>query len=396
VGIDTVKQRERLKCRPDPYFHKLATGQYLGFRKTPGSETWIARAYDPVTRRNLSHSLGDFGNLQPNERFNAASSAARAWLKHVDDGGSTEIVTVAQACERYAVHLGRESAAKAKEARRRFAQYVHNDPIANVPLPKLRKHHVADWRKRLADTPATFERSGKKGVGRGRGKGTQTRPRSPLTVDRDIACVRAALNLAHEDGLVTSTLAWRASLKSSKAHNQRTLYLDRAQCRSLLAAIDDEHMRAFVAALAVLPLRPGALAARRVADFDVKHGVLRIGTDKAGAGRFILLPAGAEEQLKQAARSKLPGATLFSSRFGRQFRPDEWVKAIKQAASKAKLPPETVAYTLRHSTITDLVVGGLDLLTVAKIAGTSVTMIDKHYGHLQQNRAREALATLAL
>ena len=55
-----------------------------------------------------------------------------------------------------------------------------------------------------------------------------------------------------------------------------------------------------------------------------------------------------------------------------------------------------VAYTLRHSTITDLVQGGLDLLTVAQVSGTSVAMIEKHYGHLQRDRAAAALAGLAL
>jgi len=56
---------------------------------------------------------------------------------------------------------------------------------------------------------------------------------------------------------------------------------------------------------------------------------------------------------------------------------------------------ETTAYTLRHSVLTDLVLGGLDLLTVAKISDTSVAMIEKHYGHLRQAVAAAALADLA-
>ena len=62
----------------------------------------------------------------------------------------------------------------------------------------------------------------------------------------------------------------------------------------------------------------------------------------------------------------------------------------------AKLPAETTAYTLRHSVISDLVHDGLDLLTVAQIGGTSVHMIEKHYGHLQGDIAADALAKLAL
>ncbi|MGH8225935.1 MAG: hypothetical protein ACRER1_07275 [Gammaproteobacteria bacterium] len=56
----------------------------------------------------------------------------------------------------------------------------------------------------------------------------------------------------------------------------------------------------------------------------------------------------------------------------------------------------TIAYTLRHSTITDLVTGGLDLMTVAQVSGTSAAMIEKHYAHLQREHAAKALSGLAL
>ena len=63
---------------------------------------------------------------------------------------------------------------------------------------------------------------------------------------------------------------------------------------------------------------------------------------------------------------------------------------------EAGLPAATTAYAMRHSAITDLVTGGLDLLTVAQLSGTSVAMIEKHYGHLQADHAVAALALLAL
>lgn len=46
--------------------------------------------------------------------------------------------------------------------------------------------------------------------------------------------------------------------------------------------------------------------------------------------------------------------------------------------------------------ISDLVHDGLDLLTVAQISGTSVAMIERHYGHLRSEVAVTALARLAL
>jgi len=39
---------------------------------------------------------------------------------------------------------------------------------------------------------------------------------------------------------------------------------------------------------------------------------------------------------------------------------------------------------------------GLPILTVAQLSGTSVAMIERHYGHMVQNDAESALAKLVL
>jgi site-specific recombinase XerD len=70
--------------------------------------------------------------------------------------------------------------------------------------------------------------------------------------------------------------------------------------------------------------------------------------------------------------------------------------STRDAADAAKLPTDATMYVLRHSTITDLVHGGLDLLTVAQIAGTSARMVEAHYGHLRSEVAATALERLAL
>jgi site-specific recombinase XerD len=75
---------------------------------------------------------------------------------------------------------------------------------------------------------------------------------------------------------------------------------------------------------------------------------------------------------------------------------DAWKHPIKDAVNAAKLRNALAPYTLRHSAITDLIRGGLPALTVEQLSGTSVAMIERHYGHLVRNDAEEALATLSL
>jgi integrase len=146
----------------------------------------------------------------------------------------------------------------------------------------------------------------------------------------------------------------------------------------------------------MLPLRPGAMASLRVRDFERRTRTLTIGKDKNGCPRQITVPKVTTDFLAEQVRGKLPGALIFSRANGKAWNRDSWKGPIKDAAKATKLPSGVCAYTLRHSVITDLIRDGLPALTVAQLAGTSVAMIERHYGHLVQDDAEQALARLAL
>lgn len=388
MELSTVRNRDRLKPRREPYWQKLGAGRYLGVRilESGKGSTWIARFYDPDTHPGRpAQSLGDFSTLPPSDRYGAAKRAAEEWFDHLTGGGTRVVLTVRQVCECYADSLDKN---KAKDVRRRFAQYVYNDPIARVPLQKLTRKQVQDWRARLEGLPAKVTRRKKGRI--------VTRKRTEATVNRDMVPLRAALNLALEEGAVLTPLAWKTALRPYEAAgSRRDLYLDRGQRRALIEALPVD-AATFVRGLCALPLRPGALAAFTVSDFDARRNQLAVSRDKSGKERRILLPAQTVPLFKVQTRSKLPGARLFTRANGSPWNKDAWKGPIKDAVRRAGLPEGTTAYTLRHSTITDLVMGGLDLLTIAQVSGTSVKMIEKHYGHLRQDHAAKALAKLAL
>lgn len=82
-----------------------------------------------------------------------------------------------------------------------------------------------------------------------------------------------------------------------------------------------------------------------------------------------------------------------------QWRPwahSDWDKLVRDAAERAGLPKGVCVYTLRHSFITHTLLAGLSTLEVSKMVGTSLTMIEKHYGHLVTDTARERMAKVAL
>lgn len=384
LDLSRVGDRGRLRAQREPHWQRLRAGCFLGFRpsKRGGKGTWIARAYDEDAGKYCVRSLGDFGSLSGNEVFATAKKEAEAFAEVVEAGGRRDekIETVRQACEQYAKSN--------VEAKGRFGRYVYDDPIGKVKLAKLRRNHTRAWRERLEAKPALVSRR-KKGE-------PVTRPRAPASINRDMAMLRAALNKVLAPGNPGTEAAWQEPLRAIRnADRQRTLYLDRMQRKALLSGLPADSA-AFVGALCSLPLRPGAVAHLTAADFDKRTSELTIGKDKSGKARRIVLPPQTAKLFAAQSKSKLPGAALFMRANGRAWDKETWNDPIAVAAAGASLPAGVTAYTLRHSTITDLVTGGLPLLTVAQISGTSAEMIERHYGHLSRAAATEALASLAL
>lgn len=384
LDLSKVGEREKLKPRAEPYWQRLRGGCFLGFRpsKRGGKGTWIARAYDEDAGKYRVKSLGDFGTLAGKDIFAAAKREAERLAELVEAGGEVraKVETVADACRTYAETRS--------EAEARFKRYVYDDPLGKVKLDKLRRRHVAEWRKRLEEKPSLVSRK-KKGEKR-------IRPRAASTVNRDMAVLRAALAKVLSPGAPNSEAAWQEALRSApNASRRRTLYLDRDQRRKLLSTIETE-AKPFVQALCLLPLRPGALALLTAGDFDKRTAELTVGKDKTGRPRRIQLAGEATKLLTDQTKDKLPTAPLFMRTNGKAWDKNSWKLPIRAAAKAAGLPEGVTAYTLRHSTITDLVNDGLPLLTIAQISGTSAEMIERHYGHLVSEAALKALRTLEL
>ena len=386
-SISKVVDRETLKPRREPYWQRISKGCYVGFRKmsrdTPG--TWLARALNDG--KQAYQALGDFSEIPAHQRYDAAKRQAEILFEHWDKGGATKVVEVAQACREYVEHKREISEAAANDAHARFVRWVYSDrQFSEIELTKLKPADVEKWRKKLQTAPAML----------GGGTIASTNKRSGATLNRDMTALRAALNLAYKNGLVVSNHAWREKLRPlENVGRRRDVYLESKQrCALIEHSLPD--VADFLRGLALLPLRPGALAALTVSNYDKRLKTLTIGRDKQGADRKITLLEATVAFFAGQTKNKLPGAPLFSRSDGQAWNKDAWKDPIKQAARQAELPDTVTAYTMRHSIITDLIHGGLDSLTVAQLSGTSIAMIEKHYGHLTQEHAKAALALLTV
>ncbi len=395
INISKVTDRNELPVRHAPYWQRVERRCYIGFRRKSKTTAgvWLARYWDAEASKLVERSLGEFANVVAADRFDAAKAAASEWFDRVGAGGDVDIRTVADACRAYITKVRNEgkraNAAKvADEIDARFQRLVYPDPIAKLALSRLRESHVKAWRERLEAKPAFATRTK---------TDRKTKARAASTVNRDITPLRAALNNAREAGAIASDRPWVQALKPIEgADGRREEYLSREERKSLIEKSDDE-IKPFLTALALLPLRPGALSMLTRADYDERNKVLRVSGDKGHKPRDIKLPPSAAALFDELAKSRLPAAPLLRRHGGEAWNKDSWKAPVKAAALAAELSAKVSAYTLRHSTITDLVNDtDLPLLAVAQISGTSVAMIEKHYSKLRQDRAAAALSTLAI
>ena len=377
--ISTVSARAKLKIRREPFWEKMSTGNYLGFRKmTTTSSCWMARSRDTETGKQRFKPLTDLSHLPANEQWREAKDEATAWFEHLAKGGRTSGLTVREACAKYVQSLiDNGDTTQAAEYAQRYHSAV--DPFkafAGAQVSKLLPRDVTAWRKAYAATPAATGQL-----------------RSASTLNRRMAAVRAALNHALKDGYATTDHAWKDALKSvAGATGQRDVYLTRQQRDDLVKAADQQ-IKPFLQAACMLPVRPGALAKLTVSDFSKARGTLNL-DDKTGK-RVIGLPPATAAFFVEQCRLKLPTAHIFTTGGGKALDRTSWGRMLRAAAVASGMPDKTVIYSLRHSTITDLVQSGTDLLTVAQLAGTSVSMIQDHYGHLTAEHGAKALQVLS-
>lgn len=367
-NLASKSARAALKPRREPYWQRVQIGLYLGYRRSDeGAGTWIGRQLEPGTK---SYKLRSFGALPDHA---AALANLSSWAAGVDLGASHKATSIADACRAYVAHQRTaKSQANAADAEGRFRRLVYDAPLGRIALDKLRTTQLRTWLDAQLDED---------------GDDDELR-RSKDSANRNLTAVKAALNLALRDRLVASDAGWKTVTPFAKVGRRRERFLTREERAKLLEACEPD-LRAFLTGLLLTAARPGELAACTVADLDRQQGTLVL-SGKTGR-RIVALSTAARAFLADQSAGKTPAAPLLATAYGAKWGKDGWKDRLKAAVRSAGLPDDVVAYTLRHCAISELVMAGVDSLLVAKTAGTSVAMIEKHYAHLRHETTRERL-----
>jgi integrase/recombinase XerD len=144
-------------------------------------------------------------------------------------------------------------------------------------------------------------------------------------------------------------------------------------------------------------LRPGEQAGLRWSDVRMGEREIRVrGTKTAGSLRIVPVHGQALAVLerRQLTRKSEGGGLVFTGTGGREVSLGYLTKRLKKLAEKAEVPKNVTAYSLRHSYGTRMIAGGVPILDLAHLMGTSVEMIEKHYGHYDPRRGSAHVARI--
>lgn len=379
-NVSTAAGRARLKPRREPYFVRIAKGQHLGFRRLEEGGTWIARYQAGEVRRYRA-----LGTESQFATYKAVLEAALTWFtRQADEDRPNFELTVAKAVEAYLRDLRlRKSADAARRAGLTARKHIL-PALGALEVERLTTRRLSAWRDALVCDDGQEEEA----------------RQSKDTANRILTILKAALNLVFREGSVSSDAAWRRVKPFKDVGRARDVFLSERQCAALIKACDPD-FGALVKSALLTGGRYGELARRRVADLDLAHGTLRVPDGKTKA-RTVTLSDAAIDHFRQLAKDKLPKA-LVHSRLVTGINPEtgepvvllkEWGESVqtrrmKRAIERAnqtiddpkcRLPAETCFYSLRHTHASLALIAGVNIQILAENMGTSVRMIEKHYG----------------
>ena len=146
--------------------------------------------------------------------------------------------------------------------------------------------------------------------------------------------------------------------------------------------------------------RTSELASATVGDFSrtTRQIILRkhkrSHTLRNGTARRITVNDEVAEILDRRCADKARQEPIFVDPQGRPWNRHRLDNRFQRVRDRAGVRSEVTIYSFRHLWISEALMSGVDVATVSKMAGTSIAMIERVYGHFRSDHLREAQARL--
>jgi site-specific recombinase XerD len=358
--IDTVTKRNKLQPSSRTW-EKVSKGRYIGFLKGVKQNSWLCRTVVDGT-----HSYNTFKNSEE-WSYEEALKASSEWFEgQVDIMPDAITMTVKDAVDHYQKCLTKE---------KKNPQLV----IENIGRVK---RHLSDSLNKTKLNSITKIQIDKFRNGIATGEGDEAIRKSKVTANRVLNILKAILNRAYQDQLVGSNRAWDIVKPFQDVEEARQLFLSEKEVNNYLGSTEGA-FKALCRACVLTGNRVGSLSNALVKDLDKLEATLKLRTFK-GNGKIkvwdCFLSDAALKFFKEQAKGKLPNAPLLPKDNGEPWGKNGYTRLMNATKIKAKMPADFDMYAFRHYYISKALLAGIQAQVIAENCGTSVRMIEKHYG----------------
>jgi len=386
ANLSSRTSRARLRKQTEPHWFTLIVGRAaLGWQR-PGR--WLLRTYDGTKYARTFIGLSDEHNS--GITFDQAAAAARRVLDDPVAGGSTRL-TVRQAMQRY-IEFKRASGQPVSDVLSRGTAHI---------LPLLGDKMVADltpqtlrnWLATMAASPAqTRPKAGVAQFKPSAAEDDEGVRRRRASANRVLTMLKALLNHAYDEGVVSDASAWGRKLKPFRdVEVARIRYLSIAEAKRLINACDPD-FRPMVRAALETGCRYSELARLEVSDFNPDSGTVAIRKSKTGKPRHIVLTEEGIGFFRQICAGRVGAELMFTRGDGKAWGKSNQQELMVKACARATIKPAIGFHQLRHTWASLATMNGVPLMVIARNLGhVNTAMIEKHYGHLAPSYVADAI-----
>lgn len=397
-------RESRLKLKPGRrYFRGIHDGLALAYRRGYlGSGTWSVR----LLQSNDKYALRRLGVADDNAdangsdilNFSQAQKLAIEFDEQVkrDAGLIRTHATVAEATERYLkwFRIHRKSITETEHTIN-----AHILPtLGERKINALKAYELQAWLEDLAAQPARSRtpRYEKEQKFRDFPKTTDEKRARRASANRIFSILRAILNKAFADGLVSDNVEWRKVKSFAKVDETRIRFLTDAEAMRLVNACASD-LKDLIKAALLTGCRYGELVAMKVHDVDMPGANVYIAESKSGKPRHVPLNEEGITLFRNLIKGKSAEKLLFTRADDKVWGKNHHVRPLKEACAIAKINPVISFHELRHTYASHLVQAGVDLLTISRLLGHADTRITcRHYAHLVDKTLEDAVTKLQI
>lgn len=393
--------RAKLAIMHDPYWHLIAEGQHIGYRKSGEVRgKWIARYYvqGGEKKKYRFRTLGAADDTVPANNthvltFSQAVEHAQKWFKERNLAAACGVTigpyTVSDAAATWiASWKGSDASRRNSESNLKY----HILPIlGTIEVAKLTRHQVQDWLQQMGSKPPVRARQHeelKKKLAPSRQSKAVYDPNDPETkrkrqdtANRVFNDLRALLTLAYDNQHVVTKAAWETVRRFENVDVAKNEYLTLEEAVKFIEYCPDD-FRDLVQAALTTGCRYGELAGLKVGAYDAQLRAVSLVQAKTGKLKHVFLTDEEATFFCDRTKDRHSGELIFKRGDGEPWGKSNQQPRMKSGLKAAGINRHVRFHDLRHTFATLLAMNGTSIQLIANQLGHSGTRIaEKHYAH---------------